>query len=190
MRDEMRDEQAPSQEAEAEIPLETAAASSERGRAFVFTLERFEAAYCRHRAAVYRYAVRCVGRPEIAEEIVGDAFVALFKAFDTIDEDQLPGWLLTVIRNRSVDYWRRQVVERRWLGGLEPEPIAKAAPEVEQWVDDAPSLKPVHRACVVLRYVHGYERHEISALLGLSDTQVKGHLQYARQLLRKDLVIR
>ncbi len=146
--------------------------------------------YSRHVAAVYRYAVRCVGRPEIAEELVGDAFLTLHKAFDSIDQGLLPGWLLTVVRNRSVDFWRRQAVERRWLADRPPEPVTKTAPSVEDWLDAAPALKPIHRACLVLRYVHGCERREIASRLGLSETQVKGHLQYARQLLRKELVTR
>jgi DNA-directed RNA polymerase specialized sigma24 family protein len=37
----------------------------------------------------------------------------------------------------------------------------------------------------MLRYVHGMTRAEIAAQMGLSETQVKGHLQYALTLLRK-----
>ncbi len=151
-------------------------------------MQAFDEAYSRHLPAVFRYAVRCVGRRDVAEEIAGDAFVALLKAFDTIDTSQLPAWLFTVVRNRATDYWRRQAVERRWLSQLEPEPVARPGSDVGQWLDAAPALKPVHRACLVLRYVHGLERTEIATRLGLSENQVKGHLQYARQLLRKELV--
>ena len=49
------------------------------------------------------------------------------------------------------------------------------------------ALKPIHRACLILRYVHGMERSEIATRLGLSETQVKGLLQYARELVRKSL---
>jgi DNA-directed RNA polymerase specialized sigma24 family protein len=33
--------------------------------------------------------------------------------------------------------------------------------------------------------VHDLDRGDIAKRLGLSETQVKGHLQYARELLRK-----
>ena len=46
-------------------------------------------------------------------------------------------------------------------------------------------LKSVHRLCVMLRYVYGMTRAEIAAETGLTDMQVKGHLQYALSLLRK-----
>jgi RNA polymerase sigma-70 factor (ECF subfamily) len=49
------------------------------------------------------------------------------------------------------------------------------------------ALKPVHRACLILRYVHGMDRSEIATRLGLRENQVKGHLQYALTLLRREL---
>jgi DNA-directed RNA polymerase specialized sigma24 family protein len=45
--------------------------------------------------------------------------------------------------------------------------------------------KQVHRVCLALRYVQGMTRAEIAARTGLTEMQVKGHLQYALTLLRK-----
>jgi RNA polymerase sigma-70 factor (ECF subfamily) len=56
---------------------------------------------------------------------------------------------------------------------------------LEQWILEGAGLKPVHRTCVMLRYVYGMTRAEIATETGLSETQVKGHLQYALELLRK-----
>jgi DNA-directed RNA polymerase specialized sigma24 family protein len=39
----------------------------------------------------------------------------------------------------------------------------------------------------MLRYVHGMTRAEIASRVGLSESQVKGYLQYALVLLRKAL---
>ena len=149
----------------------------------------YEEVYRQHLSAVFRYAQRVVGRRDVAEEITSDAFIALWKAFDTIDTSQLPGWLFTVVRNRATDFWRRSGVEQKYLAGLEPEAVVPGRPRQEfmDWLNSAPSLKPVHRAVLILRYVHGQERTEIGTRLGLSETQVKGHLQYAHKLLRKEL---
>jgi DNA-directed RNA polymerase specialized sigma24 family protein len=38
---------------------------------------------------------------------------------------------------------------------------------------------------MMLRYVHGMTRAEIAEKVGLSETQVKGHLQYGLKLLRQ-----
>ena len=143
----------------------------------------FEEIYRRHVQSVFKFAMRCVSRRDIAEDLTSEAFLALYRNIDQIDEAQLPGWLLTVVRNRARDYWRRQAVERRYLETLDP-PIADAAP-LERWILDSPGLKPIHRTCLMLRYVHGMSRAEIASSLSLSETQVKGHLQYALELLRK-----
>lgn len=150
----------------------------------------FDAVYRQHLAAVFRYAVRVVGRRDVAEEITSDAFVTLYKTFETIDTTQLPGWLFTVVRNRATDYWRRTVVEQRFREQLEPEPPTQPTRTVMEWLDAVPALKPVHRACLILRYVHELERREIAARLGLTENQVKGYLQYSRELLRRELIDR
>ena len=147
----------------------------------------FDEIYRQHLPAVFRYAVRCVGRREVAEEITSEAFTALFRSLDEIESDRLPGWLFTAVRNRAIDFWRRSALERRYHGGLEPEPTAPVPSRIQEWLDAVPALKPVHRACLILRYVHGLERTGIAARLGLTENQVKGHLQYAHQLLRKEL---
>ena len=46
-------------------------------------------------------------------------------------------------------------------------------------------LKPVQRVCLELHYVWGYTVGEIAARLGLTDGQVKGHVQRALRYLRE-----
>ena len=120
----------------------------------------------------------------MAEEITSEAFLALYRNLDGIDQSQLPGWLLTVARNRARDYWRHCEVEQRHA-----EEIA-AAPEssetsLEKVLLEATSLKPIHRVCLLLRFVYGMTLREIARKVGQSETQVKGHLQYGRRLLRE-----
>ena len=154
---------------------------------------RFEKLYDEHAATVFRFARSCVNRREVAEEIVSEAFLALFQNLDQVEDSSLPAWLLTVTKRRAADYWRRWFLEGRhqsWspksldetrAGGLE---IHLAA-----WLEGCPRLTAVHRACLILRYGHGMNRTEIGERLGLTDNQVKGHLQYALQLMRKDLKV-
>jgi len=148
----------------------------------------FDDVYRLHLSAVLRTAARAVGRRDVAEEITADAFLELYRQFDRIDVERLPGWLLTVVRNRAIDYWRRQQTERV-LGpaAASPESVGPVEPN-DQDLFAHPALKPVHRVCLVLRYQQGLTREEIAMRLGLTDTQVRGHLQYALTLLRKNLV--
>ena len=145
----------------------------------------FEEIYERHAHAVFRFALRLVGRRDVAEDITSEAFLKLFSHGDRVDVDRLPGWLFIVARNQATDYWRHRAMEERHAEEYE-EPI-EGPLNLEPSVFDNPALRPVHRACLVLRYVHGMSRTEIAQHTGLSEMQIKGHLQYARQLLRAAL---
>lgn len=149
----------------------------------------FDSLYRQHVGAVFRFAVRCVGRRDLAEELTSDAFLALHQHRASIDTTQLPSWLFTVVRNRATDFWRKRAREQEYLAtpGTEAIPAQADQETVEMWVTRNPALKPVHRACIILRYVHGMSREEIAGQTGLTDNQVKGHLQYALTLLRREM---
>ena len=121
---------------------------------------------------------------DIAEEITSDAFLQLHQNWKTIDTGRLPAWLLTVVKNRAADHFRRLKLERRYTAE-EQAPDRPRLGEPFIGLFENRSLKPVHRICLILRYVHEMTVAEIAGYLGLSELQVKGQLQYARELLRK-----
>jgi RNA polymerase sigma-70 factor (ECF subfamily) len=146
----------------------------------------FEELYRRHVQAVFRFALSVTGDRAAAEDVTSDVFLALYRNLNTIDESLLPGWLLTAARNRARDVWRRRAVEQRYIERLEgAKQQAAVPPFMESWLLEASDLKPIHRTCMMLRYVYGMTRAEIAAKTGLSETQVKGHLQYGLKLLRQ-----
>ena len=151
-------------------------------------MAEFDSLYRVHVGAVFRFAVRCVGRRDVAEELTSDAFLALHQNLASIDTAQLPSWLFTVVRNRATDYWRRQAREQDYLTTSTYTVPAQADQDtVEMWVSRNPALKPVHRLCIILRYVYGMTREEIADQAGLTENQVKGHLQYGLTLLRREM---
>jgi RNA polymerase sigma-70 factor (ECF subfamily) len=155
----------------------------------VIQVEEFERAYRAHRDLVFRHALRVVGRRDVAEEITGDAFLALFERRATVTTDMLPGWLVTFAKRRAIDHWRHREVEQRYEEAPPASESAEPVDAPEFWLDRVTALKPVHRACLVLRYVHGMERAEVASTLGLTEMQVKGLLQYARELVRRALAV-
>ncbi len=150
-------------------------------------MQSYESVYRQHRNAVMRFAIQCIGNREIAEELTADAFLELHRHWDSIDTERLPSWLFTVVKNRAADHWRRTELERRYFAAEASGSERTHAPELRQGLFDSDALKPVHRICLTLRYVHEMTLSEIAARMGLSEIQVKGHLQYGRELLRKQL---
>ena len=149
-------------------------------------MEGFEETYRRHFGSVFRFAIHCVGKRELAEDLTSEAFLELYRNWDKIDQKQLPGWLITVVKNRAVDHWRRASREEQYA-----EQPAGAPTEFDLWLgsflEENKALKPTHRACLILRYVHGMSREEIALKLGMTGNQVKSYLQYGLQLLREEL---
>lgn len=146
----------------------------------------FDAIYATYAAAVFRYALKCVGRRDVAEDVASEVFLTLHRHLDRLDLSQLPGWLFAVARNKATDFWRRTEVERRYLDTLPPLETTWE-PSLVFWLRETKALKPVHRAALILRYVHGLDRAAIARRLGLTETQVKGHLQYSLTILRREL---
>lgn len=147
-------------------------------------MEGFEELYREHVQSVFRFALHCSGKRELAEDLTSEAFLALYRNLDQIDASRLPGWLLTVVRNRARDHWRHGAIEQRFAV-QEANSAPRETTPLEGWILESKDLKPVHRMCLMLRYVHGFSRAEIASQTGLSEMQVKGYLQYALELLRK-----
>lgn len=156
----------------------------------MYTVEEFETLYRENLDRVFGYAIRCVGSRGLAEELTSDAFLALFRVREKIDAGRAAPWLLTVVKNLSVDHWRRQAVEQRHLQQIkEPATLpgsGEAELSVEQMLAD-PALKPEHRTCLLMRYVHGMERPDIAKATGMTENQVKSCLQYGLVILRKSM---
>ena len=157
------------------------AAASPRG----VSEAEFRCIYERHAAEILRYAIRCVGRREIAEEIASEAFLRMHQNRDGLDGSHAAAWLTTTVKNLATDHWRRAGVERRHLNTISPEEAATAPPGDWEELLRNPALKPEHRICLTLHFVHGMDRKEISSHTGLADNPVKNCLQYGLRLLRK-----
>ena len=104
-------------------------------------MSRFDEIYAKHAATVFRYALKCAGRRDVAEDITSEVFLTLHRTIDSIDVNQLPSWLFTVAKNRAVDHWRRAHVEQKALDALEPAEVTWE-PSVEVWLREATGLKP------------------------------------------------
>lgn len=148
----------------------------------------FEGFYRRYLPAVYRVCMRYVGRSEVAEEIAGEAFLAFYQQQESLEDRQLPAWLFAVAKRKAIDYWRHEQHAQRVTAAEYAEPALDAQLDVQRLLARCTRLTPAHRACLLLRYMHGMSRAEIAAQTGLAEMQVKACLQYSLKLLKDEVV--
>jgi RNA polymerase sigma-70 factor, ECF subfamily len=151
-------------------------------------MSRIEELYAKYADTVFRYCLRQVGRRDLAEDIASEVFLTLCQRLEQIRDEQLPAWLFSVAKNKAIDYWRHQAVTVRYEQAQEETTVAPATDiSFENMLQNNRSLKPIHRMCLTLRFVYEMSRSEIAQLTGLSEVQIKGHLQYALKLMRQSL---
>jgi RNA polymerase sigma factor (sigma-70 family) len=143
----------------------------------------FEAIYRQYRRASYTLALRVLGEPAAAEDVVQEVFVRLFDAIKRFrGAAPFGAWLRRMVANATVDELRR----RRWLDdSIEPETFASSAqiaglPEqqAEAW-NLLQRVPPVARAVLVLHEVEGYTHKEMAQMFGQSESYSKSILARA-----------
>lgn len=157
----------------------------------------------RHKAPLYRAALRYTNCAEDAYDIVQQAFLSAWKALPRFDPAKpLAAWLRAITLNKCRDHGRRKMV-RRWLtlspvdrDGREMD-APTPDPDAEQIVSDRLALESAKtaiaalpdglKAPLVLVALEGLSMSEAGEVLGLTAKAVENRLYRARARLRIDL---
>ena len=152
--------------------------------------------YDRYGRLAYSVALRVLGDPGRAEDAVQEAFLNIWNRAASFDarRGSLRTWLLTSVRNRSVDYLRgRSAHERQELElqpalaevGLRSDPWREVSLSLERSaVRDAMSNLPAEqRQAVELAYFAGYSHREIAEMTSVPLSTVKGRMRLALEKL-------
>jgi len=140
-------------------------------------LDAMDFLYRRYSTLAYSLALRILGDPGRAEDAVQDAFVRVWTraaAFDA-SRGSLRTWVLTVVRNRAVDYLRGTPARQRNELELRVEVPAVGAGsdpwrEVSESLERSAvrealgSLPSEQRQMIELAYYGGYTQTEISQM--------------------------
>ena len=158
------------------------------------------ALYDRHSRQAFAVAYRIVQSPEVAEEVVQDAFLALWRRADRYapGRGDVRGWLLAIVRNRAIDQLRAQQARPRRavgdhdLAGLLADPgdtekTALAAVEASAVRAAVARLSPVQRRAVELAYFAGLSYPEVAQTMGAPLGTVKSRMRLALTSLRAAL---
>jgi RNA polymerase sigma-70 factor, ECF subfamily len=141
-------------------------------------------------ALAYGVALRVLGDPGRAEDVVQDSFLKVWNGASGFDpaRGSLRAWLLAAVRNRAIDLLRgRPARERQELalredfGAPAAGPEEEAAASLERAAVRAAlaALPAEQRQAVLLAYFGGYTQIEIAELTGVPLSTVKGRMRLA-----------
>lgn len=160
----------------------------------------FEAIYARYHRQAYSLAMRVTGRAGGAEEATQDAFLSLWRSAGGFDPERaaLGTWLMTLVRNRSIDALRRaSLVDRRRSDADGAAERVEAPERTDEQVLAADAqqrarhlvaaLPAEQRQVIELAYFAGYTQQEIAARVGVPLGTVKGRARLGLTKLRQSL---
>lgn len=146
----------------------------------------FELIYRRYSQAAYTLALRLCRRPDLAEDVVQEAFLKAMEKLTSYRGDAPFGaWLKRLVANSAIDRLRS---ERRWVDAdfnviAEPQQDAGSESQAEALGLLARMSAPA-RAALVLHELEGYSHLELAALYGRSESYSKSLLSRAILRLR------
>lgn len=164
--------------------------------------EAFRALFERHADHVYSLALRVVVQRPVAEDIVQEVFLKLWRRPSLFDASRgkFVTWLLSVTRNRAIDERR---VRSRWFHQELPSPFGEEVLPASDATDPArgavladeraavrgalATLPPDQRLAIEMAYFGGLSQSEIAGQLGLPLGTVKTRTRLAMQKLRTAL---
>ncbi len=153
-----------------------------------------QALYARHSKRVFRFALRLIKDESLAEEIVSDVFLVVWRKAGAFEQrSQVTTWLLAIARHRALDARRRGWHQP--LDETEAETIADPTDSPELAIEKTQTnsairvclaqLSPVLREIIDLVYYHQQSIDEIAAIVGIPKNTVKTRMFHARKQLAK-----
>lgn len=160
-----------------------------------------ETLYDRYHTMAYALALRITTETGLAEDVVQDSFLGLWRNAGRYAEDKgsVRGWLLAIVRHRAIDSMRRR---RNGVAIAdeteEPLPAALTLPDIwpevagrldaEQVRQALGKLPEAQREAIELAYFDGLTQREIATKTGAPLGTVKSRMRLGLVSLRRELM--
>jgi RNA polymerase sigma factor (sigma-70 family) len=162
-------------------------------------LDALEALYDRYRAMAYAIALRITADPTLAEDVVQDAFLGVWRHADRYVQGRgsVKTWLLSIVHHRAIDAVRRRRPASELPDPELPSPAQLMSPDV--WPEVAgrldaveiraarAALSEVQREAIELAYWSGLSQTEIAERTGAPLGTVKSRMRLGLLALRRGL---
>lgn len=160
----------------------------------------FEVIYDRHCRVAYSLAFRLLGDRQSAEDLVQDAFLAVWRGASSYSSSRgsVRTWMLSILHNRGVDRLRTLGAMSRRQDALEqvelrrPDAPDAATLGIESALagsirEELGSLPAEQHEVLKLAYYGGFTHHEIAEMLRLPLGTVKSRMRLGLERLRRGL---
>ncbi|HEX3692193.1 MAG TPA: sigma-70 family RNA polymerase sigma factor [Solirubrobacteraceae bacterium] len=153
-------------------------------------VEAFSVLYRRHRRPAIALALQMSGRAALAEEIVQEAFLSVWRSRRHYDRSRGSArtWILGIVRNRAIDVLRQRVAhevstpaEQDVAATLQADELTEQEAvlrertrQLRAALDDLP---PEQSRVIALAFYGGYSHSEIAAMLDTPVGTVKGRMR-------------
>ena len=160
----------------------------------------FEVVYDRHATAAFSLAYRMTGTRNVAEDVVQEAFLSLWRSGARYDRTRgsVRTWVLGIVHNRAIDALRRSMVhdrrrasdegiEERLESGDRTDVEAARRDEAREVRSALAALPPEQSRVIELAYFGGFSHSEIASMLETPIGTVKGRMRLGLQKMRGEL---
>ena len=144
-----------------------------------------------YESVIFGFIKSAVGSSDLARDLCQDVYLSALQNIDQFDQRKsLKNWLVTVARNRVINYFRER--KRRQYEELEEDHLF-AVPGFDQ--DYPPVFEAIinlperQKRAFILREVEGYSYAELSRELKLSESAVTSLLARARENFSKNYLL-
>jgi RNA polymerase sigma-70 factor, ECF subfamily len=146
----------------------------------------------RHRVPVYRWLLRLVSDEALAEDLLSDVFLDVWRQAASFEaRASVSTWLLAIARYKALSARRRRtdaqldekVASRVAEPADDPEVVLQKKTRTELLRHSLARLSPEHGEVIDLVYFHGKSVKEVAEIVGIAEATVKTRMFYARKKL-------
>src|ERR1700756_5076574 len=152
--------------------------------------------FARHHVRVYRFVLRLLGNPTVAQDLISDVFLDVWRQADRFEgRSAVSTWLLAIARFKALSALRKKPDEELDEETAEAIEDTSDDPEVALEKKDKSAvlrqclekLSPEHREIIDLVYYHEKSVDEVAQIVGIPENTVKTRMFYARKKLSEML---
>jgi RNA polymerase sigma-70 factor (ECF subfamily) len=148
--------------------------------------------FARHQVRVYRFVLRLVGNQAVAEDLISEVFLDVWRQADRFEgRSAVSTWLLAIARFKALSSMRRkpdEELDEETAGAIEdrsddPEVSVQKKDKSAALRKCLAALSPEHREVIDLVYYHEKTVQEVAEIVGIPEATVKTRMFYARKRL-------